>query len=270
MKNMDAFKLENIAIIGMILSHTSYAFWDRLPDFAILLMNAFGGLTFIITSFLLVEGYRYTKNIKKYILRLCLFGLIATPFHMYVIGIPTLNVLFTLAAGLGLLWLRDKFKHKWLFWVLHILIIVPISFFTLEFYAFGVTTILLYHVIKNEKARRIVPALFMGGSMILVGFAGMWQIAMLEAGYLPGFYIQPYNTGFLGGARTVNVIHSQIFMQATIGFGIVINLSSILISMYNGERGKKSKYKMFFYWVYPGHLAILALGAFLANLLLPI
>lgn len=255
---MDAFKLENIAILGMILSHIVYAFFDVLPIWAIFLGSAAGGLTFIITSFLLVEGYRYTKNLKKYIIRLCLFGLISTPFHILVIGLPTLNVLFTLALGLGLLWLHDKFKSKWIFWVLYVIFIVPISFFTLEFYAFGITVILLYHLIKNEKVRRIVPAIFLGICMFLLSLAGIWQINAIYSGYLP-VYISPYNVGMLGMVRQTNLMSSVLFMQSNMFFGVVAAvMGSILVSSYNGERGKKSKYKMLFYWVYPGHLAILA------------
>lgn len=257
MKNIDAYKLEMIAIIGMLLSHTAYAFWDMFPQIARLALTGAGGVAFITTAFLLVEGYRYTSNLKRYMIRLLMFGLIATPFHIMVIGLPEANILFSLAAGLGILWLREELKHRWLFWVIFVVLIIPVSFMTLEFYAFGVTTILLYHTIKNEKARRIVPPIFLGLSMIMLGQAGLFQISMYEAADLA---LPQYSTGIF---RNAHFPLNADFLATTVPMGIVIMLCSLLTLSYNGQRGKKSKYKMWFYWVYPGHLALLAILAFL-------
>ena len=66
------------------------------------MLFGFGGLTFPIMAFLLVEGYRHTSNVARYARRLLVFALVAqVPFGMFLS--PGLNVLFTLLVCLGLL-----------------------------------------------------------------------------------------------------------------------------------------------------------------------
>ena len=57
MKHLDAYKLKWIAIIGMVLSHMFYAWWDIMPFWLILVLSGLGGLTFPIMSFFVVEGF---------------------------------------------------------------------------------------------------------------------------------------------------------------------------------------------------------------------
>ena len=67
------------------------------------MLFGFGGLTFPIMAFLLVEGYRHTSNVARYARRLLVFALVAqVPFGMFLS--PGLNVLFTLLVCLGLLY----------------------------------------------------------------------------------------------------------------------------------------------------------------------
>ena len=59
-----------------------------------------GTFTGIVMIYFLIEGYFYTKDLKKYLLRLLLFGLISQiPFYM-AFRFPDLNMLFTLAVCL--------------------------------------------------------------------------------------------------------------------------------------------------------------------------
>ncbi|MCL2837487.1 MAG: conjugal transfer protein TraX [Oscillospiraceae bacterium] len=246
LRNLNACKLKWIAIIGMVLSHMTYAWWDIMPFWLSMVLNGLGGLTFAIMAYFVVEGYRHTSNLLKYIGRLLLFGLIAAPFHFLVIGFPSLNIMFTIALGLVVLLLYDKIKIKALFWVLYVIVIVPVSLI-FEMYFIGVTMILLFHIIKNENARRIVPPIFAG--VCWLGLAGLtlWSLSML------GGAVDPAYGGLFRNAHLQMDFH---FMMTLIPFGVVCALTSVLLKNYNGERGKRMKWT--FYVIYPLHFAVLA------------
>jgi len=123
-KGNDAYKLKIIAIIGMAIQHSVIVLGDIVPVGFHFPMQLAGGLTFPIMAFLLVEGYRYTSNIKKYLLRLLGFGVIAQVPHMLAFGVmdmgfgfmfAQLNVMFTLLYGLLMVLLHDRMKTRWLF-----------------------------------------------------------------------------------------------------------------------------------------------------------
>ena len=257
MLKLDGYTLKWIAIAGMVLSHLTYAFWDAWPMSVILPLGALGGLTFPIMAFFLVEGYRHTSNIKRYVLRLVLFGVIATPFHIMVIGLPTLNIMFTLAVGLGTLALYDKMR-RWVFWLVFLILIIPVSTMVLEFQFLGVTTILLYHIIRKERLKRIIPPVFMGIIGLLVGSAGWVHFAGLEA---YGVALPEVDGGIF---RNAHFMTDPDFMFVTILFSIVILFVPVLLMAYTGERGRRM-HRYTFYVIYPLHLAILAGFAFVFN-----
>ena len=246
LKHLDAYKLKWIAIIGMVLSHMFYAWWDIVPFWLILILSGLGGLTFPIMSFFVVEGYKHTSNLKKYILRLFIFGLIAVPFHFLVIAWPVLNIMFSIVWGLLILILYDKIKIRPLFWVLYIIVVVPISYLVFEYYFIGTNLILMFYIIKNETARRIVPPLFAGVTWLAITALGLWRIATMPADAV----VQ--DSMF----RNQHFLLNTEFMLSVIPFALVSMFVAVLLKHYNGERGKRMKW--LFYVIYPLHFAVLA------------
>ena len=61
-----------IAIVSMVFDHTGYILFKNFSW-----MNYIGRLAFPIFAFQLTEGYSYTKNLKKYFLRLFIFAIIS-------------------------------------------------------------------------------------------------------------------------------------------------------------------------------------------------
>jgi len=237
---LDAYQLKLIAIIAMILNHIVIAWWAITPTALAFPMYAVGGLTFPIMAFFVVEGYKHTSSLKKYVSRILIVGLIALPFHFLTLGLalaPALNIMFTIALSLSVLALYDRIKSRPLFWVIYILLIIPASLI-FEWSFPGVTMVLLFYIIKNETARRIIPPI----SAVVLS-------ALISLIYLiPGIEIP--EEGLMGDPMFVNV-------SSTFVIGIL--LAPVLLMRFNGERGKNMKW--LFYIFYPAHLAILAVVA---------
>ena len=245
MKNLDAYKLKWIAIIGMILNHVVIAGWDIIPLWLRFPLYAAGGLTFPIMGYFVVEGYKHTSNLNRYILRLLVFGLLAMPFHILAIGVPLgggnpalypwLNIMFSIVLSLLVLVMYDKLKIRAIFWFIFILFLVPISLLFFEWYFIGITVVLLFHIIRNETARRIVPPIVAGV---------LWLGLSLLSGAMPE----------VEGAY--GLITDANFYTVMPVFGIGCVAAAVLLKNYNEERGKQMKW--LFYILYPLHLALLA------------
>ncbi|MCL2573328.1 MAG: conjugal transfer protein TraX [Defluviitaleaceae bacterium] len=242
--NLDAYKLKWFAIIAMVLNHMAIAWWDIIPSWLVFPLYAIGGLTFPIMAYFVVEGYKHTSNLKRYIFRILMVGIIAMPFHILALGVPLgggnpalypwLNIMFSIALSLIVLVIYDKIKFRILFWLIYIVVIIPVSFLFFEWYFIGITMVLLFYIIKNETARRIVPPVFTAVS---------WAVFGLLAGFMPTY------EGMSG------LIMNPDFMLVMPTFAIGSLLAAFLIKNYNGGRGKKMKW--LFYMFYPLHLAVL-------------
>jgi len=64
---MTGFILKVIAIIAMLFDHIGYIIFRKFT-----FMNYIGRLAFPIFAFGISEGFKYTKNLKKYFFRLYL------------------------------------------------------------------------------------------------------------------------------------------------------------------------------------------------------
>jgi hypothetical protein len=270
---LNAFQLKWIAIIGMIISHLPYAFWEIMPVWLKLPTGFVGGFTFAIMAYFVSEGYKHTSNLKKYMLRLFIFGLIATPFHVLVIALPWLNIMFTILLSVIVLILYDKIKYRAIFWILYIIVIVPIAYMFFEFYFIGTTMVLLYHIIKNEKRRRIIPPIFAGVCWLLLAWLGITTAKMVEAAggieVLQAAGVELMGMGTLSTEifRNAFFMVDVTFMQLLIPFALGTFFVAFLLSQYNGDRGKKMKWT--FYVIYPAHFAVLAIIGWALGLINP-
>ena len=247
MLSMDAFKLKWIAIIGMVLNHIVIAWWEIIPVGLAVPMYAAGGLTFPILAYFVVEGYKYTSNLKKYILRLFIFGAVSIPFHALTFGYLGLNIMFTIIVGIVSMLLYDKIKSRPLFWVLFVIIALlttmPIFF---DWAIIGVVVVLLTHIIKDENKRRVVPAIVAGVFMFALSMLGV-----LEHSVASSPYAQAEIIGMPGYDATLTLV-SAVFIVGCIA-------AAFLLKNFNGQRGKRMKW--LFYSFYPLHLAVLGLVA---------
>ena len=163
MKKINAFYLKLIAITGMATQHFIIIVNPDIDTLLKEILIGFGGLTFIIMAYLLVEGYKHTRDIKKYMMRLFIFALISIyPFYFgfsfdYVFGIGSQNVIFTLFIGLVLMYLDEKIDSNIIFMVCFFIALLISVFF--DWAVVGPIMIFLLYKIKDEKLRILSAAL---------------------------------------------------------------------------------------------------------------
>lgn len=188
-----------------------------------------GRIAFPIYCFLICEGYRHTRSVPRYLLRLSLFALLSElPFDLAFqrswFDMSSQNVFFTLAMGLGAIalweWARRgrKGKNLILASIAAALGCAALCFaaqrLETDYGGLGVLLILLMWLLREYPLWRALAALAV--------FASMWRFA---------------------GSSWIEILALASFAA---------------IGCYNGERGGQTKY--FFYIFYPAHLLLLVLA----------
>ena len=232
---MTSFVLKIIALVTMFCDHFGHAFCGYPSIF-----NYIGRIAFPIFAFQISQGYLYTRNLKKYFLRLILFAIISQiPFYLFefkfITTSPSLNIFFTLLLGLTSIFVYDNFSkldssklnHKLLGLELKKYIAIAIVLLLgllgewthVDYGLWGVLVIFSFYLFHHHKL-----------GMILAFFA----LCLLKYGSWFVFY----------GFRIEYLC-----------FFIFTFLPSIFIWFYNGKQGPKIKYLLYVF--YPLHLLAL-------------
>lgn len=217
---MTSFILKIIAIIAMLFDHVGYIIFKKFT-----FMNYIGRLAFPIFAFGISEGYKYTKDLKKYFLRLGIFALISQiPYMLFLNSIGsndfTLNIFFTLILGLLAITIYEKVNNKYLGLLFVLLCSIIAHFGHFDYGWFGIAAIFIFHIFKDKKS-------LMNLSFIIATFVN----------YLYNYVI------------TLRIEYLFIILFCC--------LSLILINLYNGKKGKDIKYILYLF--YPLHLIVLYL-----------
>lgn len=215
---MSSFVLKIIAIITMFIDHIGYAIFGKFSFF-----NYIGRIAFPIFAFQISEGYTHTKNLKKYFLRLFIFAIISQiPFMLFskiISSDLTLNIFFTLLLGLISIYIYDKSKYKIVGIISAILIGLLANFAHFDYGFYGIAIIFLFYVFKNNIIKSSIA------------FAIATTIKYLIPIIKYGFY--------------------DVYLYLLIATLIPI----IFISLYNGKKGKDTKYLLYLF--YPIHLLLI-------------
>ena len=230
---MTSFIIKLIAIVSMTLDHVGNLILRRFT-----FLNILGRIAFPLFAFQTCLGYENTKNLKKYIIRLLIFGLISEiPYYLMINSFSNqaiaINVLFTMLAGIIAMYIwdmkLDKKKEKYdklfilakLITIIGILLIVELLHF--DYGAGGVLLILLTHILYNKGKYK---HLFYIISFIL--------FAIIK------------HTQYIGLLETKIIISLILFTV----------ISLLIILLYNKKSGP-NKFKYLFYAYYPLHITIL-------------
>ena len=217
---MTSFILKIIGVITMLFDHVGDAIIGKFS-----FCNLIGRIAFPIFAFQAVQGYIYTKDFKRHMLKLFIFACISQiPFMLFLSTfteeILTLNIFFTLFLGLLALFVYDKCKNKVLGFLFVILTSIIAYFIHVDYGAFGILLMFCFYFFKDKK-----------GSMAIT------TIVLCFLRFVP------------------DIIASPVLWYIYIQCAIFTALSLIFILFYNKNEGPKAKY--FFYIFYPLHLLIL-------------
>lgn len=223
----NACYLKIAAIVTMFIDHftasvLTYCLYPALPDEMqwncyelIIFLRTIGRLAFPVFCFFIVEGALHTHNIKKYAVRLLLFGVISEiPFDMALFGDVVYwdyqNVYWTLLIGLVVIALLEKLQGKTpaiflLRFVIMLAGLLAAYLWKSDYDVAGVLVIIAFYLCRKYRILQII----IGVALML------WEIQ-------------------------------------NIWICIPIVLFALLLWNYDGTRGKPLKY--FFYAFYPVHL----------------
>ncbi len=224
--NRNTIKL--LAITAMTLDHIALMF--VVPDSALyFIMRLIGRITAPIMSFMLAEGFRYTRSRPKYLLRLFAFALISQPFYFRMVFgraparvleyLTHWNVMFTLAIALLTLILLESKLPQTPRWIL-MGVCISLAQFGDWSYMISVWAIIFY-VFRDDQRKQTM--FFMLAALIMI------RVLLLA---------EPEHA-------------------ATLSYQYGTLLALIPIRQYNGERGK-SNYRGYYIY-YPLHMLLLIL-----------
>ena len=192
-------------------------------------MTCLGRMALPIFAFQAAEGYANTSNFKQYCKRLLLFGLLSEiPFNLMIMSSWIYpfhqNAMFTMLLGILALRSVDKARQGTWAWLLGTLGCCLLGAITLvDFGAYGVAMVLLFGLFRNRPGEKLLQ--FLG--MVLI------NVILMEG-------------------RMMIVFGREIPQQS---FAV---LALILIWLYNGEKGNRSKaLQLGFYLFYPVHMIVL-------------
>jgi hypothetical protein len=238
----------------MAVHHTANVLWELLPLEVNAVLVVMHGVAFPIMAFFLTEGFRHTSNIKKYMLRLLIFAVISQVPHTLAFGVFMPNIIFTILLSLLCLMMHKKLyiekQKRGLFVFLFILITIASIALRFEGALIGPVLILMYHVIKDEKKRRVWPLVMYGGVTLIMHLLNRVSFFLLETLETQELLDVVVNEG-TGIARMQMEVMQQFFVLPIAAFFLIP-----LLLAYNGQRGRRAKW--LFYAFYPGHLAVLA------------
>lgn len=255
MKNlsMNRNQIKYLVIVAMLIDHIAWA-WVPTASTLGQVMHFIGRLTGPTMAYFVAEGYRYTRDVKKYALRLFLFALISWPaFHMFEYNSLPIQFRWGMAQGRGV----------WLFYIAALDLTVGV------FHDFGViyTLFISLLAIWLWDTKRIPLVLRVIGVAALIWgsqygdwpyFDVIWALIFFTLKDRPVLKW----TGYCLVAGMVYFIFTPWQTDPRAGFfqlGVFM-VPLLLTVFYNGEGGSKNRiHKWFFYVFYPAHLLLLTI-----------
>ena len=222
-----------LAMLTMFCNHFAYVFLKE-GSIGQEVMIDIGYFTAITMCYFLVEGYHYTRSVKKYALRLLIFGIFSQIPFMLALKQTNLNMMFSLFLCLGVVWITDHVKNKGEKNAL-LCVLVFCSLWTDWALLAPVFTILFANAYGDRK--KVTLAYMKATGLFL-----FLNILSYAKDYGPA----------------MNIIHSVCACVGLLMSGIVIQC------VYDKEKKRKiyGWEKWFFYGFYPIHLLILWLIGF--------
>lgn len=228
-KTVTSFALKIIAAVTMLIDHTGYILFPSLS-----ILRIIGRLSFPIYAFCIAEGFRYTKDKKKYFLRVFLLGLLCQIVFFIVQKDIYLGILIVYSFSMILMFLIDIMKDQ-----------------------------IKKNSEKGKKQYSAIAVLLLILSLTL-GLFFFCRAVSVDYGFfgimLPVFVyvfddLRLRKISFSVGLLLL-CVYEWVFARYPLQMWAMMTIP--LIIMYNGQRGPRG-WKYFFYVFYPVHFAVLYL-----------
>ncbi|MDZ8105706.1 MAG: TraX family protein [Nostoc sp. DedQUE12a] len=148
MIKLSAFKIKILAAVFMVMDHVCYLLMPEL-----LILHIVGRLSFPLFAWLLAEGEKHTQNIYRYGSRLLITAIISQPIYTVVFKSFTLNILFTLLLGLGMLRLVNRCSQLWQKLTIYVLFAVVAETLNFEYGGYGIGIIIFMSLTGKLKPK---------------------------------------------------------------------------------------------------------------------
>lgn len=174
---LSSFALKMIAILTMTIDHMGFILFPQA-----LWMRGIGRLAFPVFCFTLTEGFSHTHDLKRYIQRMLIVGLLSEiPFNLaesgQICSIEHQNVFFTLLIGLIMLRYCEKVSGNAMKAEVVIVAMFAAEFLRTDYGALGVLLIAIFWFTREYKWYQ---AVLVGGWNFLFGipiqYAGIFAI----------------------------------------------------------------------------------------------
>lgn len=223
--------LKLIAIIAMTVDHVADLMFPGFTAEPLsIVMHLIGRLTAPIMWFFVCEGYHYTKDRKKYIMRLGLFAVISHFAYCFSFGISPIpfttgifnqtSVMYPLFIAVLVLWLDDNKTLQTRIGLKRIITFILIwSAFPADWSCIAVLAIVGMYKKRgdlNGQMKKMLPLVFLYG---VIAF----------------FFV------------------SKVYAMVLLGVLLVYPV----LKLYNGKKGNANWIKWFFYVYYPAHLIVI-------------
>ena len=231
-QRLNANHLKLAAIIAMTIDHVCDLIYPGFPaEPGAMALHIVGRLTAPIMWFFVCEGYHYTHDAKKYMMRMGIFAAISHFAYCFAFGIDPVpfrtgifnqtSVMYPLFIAVVVLWMQDH-ELPVKDWVKNTLIFVLIwSAFPADWSCIAILAILKMYEKRGDLNAQMKEILLYVALYAAVSF----------------FFV------------------SKAYALAQIGVLLVYPV----LKLYNGEKGQAKWMKWFFYLYYPIHLVVIGL-----------
>lgn len=224
-RGLNRNQIKWIAIVAMLIDHIAWAF---VPTASLQgqIMHFIGRLTAPTMAFFVAEGYHYTHNVKKYIVRMGIFALISwAPFTFFEYGCwpimiengklqfyPYMGVIYTLFLGLLAIYIWDR--ARWPKWC-KVLAVIFLCILSLcgDWAFFNVLWCLFLYIYReNSKKKWIafsIVGLFCCSPMLIV--EPWWTFLFMFGIFMVPFLVQFVYNGSAGSTKPINKWFFYIF-----------------------------------------------------------
>lgn len=231
-KKLNSNHLKMIAIIAMTVDHIADLIYPGFPTNPIaLVLHIIGRLTAPIMWFFICEGFHYTRNLRKYLLRMFVFAVISHFAYCFAFGISFVpfsggifnqtSVIWPLFWAIVVLWIINSatMLRQWQKWLL--IILINLITFPADWSCIAVMAIASMYSNRGNLKKQISSMMF-------------WVVIYSVVSFF-----------------CVNKAY------ALVQLGVILVYP--LLNQYNGQKGRAKWMKWFFYLYYPAHLVVVGL-----------